>query len=69
MSERAWVSREWPLRSAVKQPHKHSRPFLSFVRYMRWYCTDSRSYLLRKIDPPAPIDNSRHYPRWPRRVV
>lgn len=64
-SEKAWVNKN------VSTFRSKKLTFLEFTRYYRWYCTDSRSEILRRIHPIRPnqyFDNSYWYPRWPRLV-
>lgn len=68
-SEKAWVDRHWPTTwDKPRGSDAPRQPYLSFVRYMRWYCADARSYLMRKVDPKAPFE-PHHAARWPRRTA
>lgn len=51
-SEKAWVEKRSRWEGRIR--FKHQQSFLDYVRYMRWYTIDSRSYLYLKIHPRYP---------------
>lgn len=61
--ETAWVEKHSKWEDRIK--FKYKLTYLDFVRYMRWYTLDSRSYLQRKIDPPRPFEQPKHYQHCP----